>query len=226
MPPFRGGAQLRLPGAGRSPGPQIAGSTAGGHAEGHPGSRNSRNLALSRHPPRRTLRAPGKGCAKPRGRDAFRIKGKRSKIRILVIACYRLVSTLRKRVTMVACQTSELLDTQGKRNIPAPFPPVKAMGSVRQASSLQKGGGPPSEPLLFSRDAAGSHRSRIKRSRTEQGSPAPEPCYRHKHLRRSKSRRSPEFFLCVYCATFHRATRAGLVFIERGCPSTPAALPS
>ena len=85
MPPFRGGAQLRLPGAGRSPGPQIAGSAAGGHAEGHLGSRNSRNLALSRHPPRRTLRAPGKGCAKPRGRDAFRIKGKRSKIRFVPV---------------------------------------------------------------------------------------------------------------------------------------------
>ena len=38
-----------------------------------------------------------------------------------MIACYRLVSTLRKRVTKVACQTSELLDTQGKQRADAAF---------------------------------------------------------------------------------------------------------
>src|SRR5258708_40167249 len=41
--------------------------------------------------------------------------------KILVIACYRLVSKLRKRVTKVACQTSELLDTQGKQRADAAF---------------------------------------------------------------------------------------------------------
>jgi hypothetical protein len=49
-----------------------------------------------------------------------------------VIACYRLVSALPKRVTVVACRTSELLDRRGKQTADAAFglnvPPRAWMG--------------------------------------------------------------------------------------------------
>src|SRR5580693_4948888 len=79
----------------------------------------------------------------------------------LVIACYRLVSTLRKRVTKVACQTSELLDTQGKQRADAAFglnDPPRAWIGLQLAT-------PPQDPHVGAAVVRADARRRVERAR-------------------------------------------------------------